>query len=38
MDPSDKLLYGALKTAVMIAGSDDFCVEFMQAFRAGRIE
>lgn len=38
MDPTDKLLCGALKAAVMIAGSDDFCVEFMQAFRAGRIE
>jgi len=38
MDPTDRLLYGALKAAVMIAGRDDFCVEFIQAFRAGRIE
>jgi 5-methyltetrahydrofolate--homocysteine methyltransferase len=38
MDPSDKLLYGSLKAAVMIAGRDDFCMEFIRAFRAGRIE
>ncbi len=38
MDPTDKLLYGALKAAVMIAGRDDFCMEFIQAFRAGRME
>lgn len=38
MDPTDKLLYGTLKAAVMVAGRDDFCMEFIQAFRAGRIE
>lgn len=38
MDPTDKLLYGAMKTAVMVSGRDDFCMEFIQAFRAGRIE
>ncbi|MFZ2447416.1 MAG: dihydropteroate synthase [Syntrophobacteraceae bacterium] len=38
LDPTDKLLFGALKAAVMIAGGDDFCMEFIQAFRAGRIE
>jgi cobalamin-dependent methionine synthase I len=38
MDPTDKMLCGALKAAVMIAGKDDFCMEFVEAFRAGRIE
>lgn len=38
MDPTDKQLYGALKAAVMIGGRDDFCLEFVDAFRAGRIE
>ncbi len=38
MDPTDKLLYGALRAAVMIAGRDDFCMEFIQAFRAGLLE
>jgi len=38
MDPTDKLLYSALKAAVLIAGNDYFCMEFIQAFRAGRIE
>ncbi len=38
MDPTDKPLYAALKTALMIAGRDDFCMDFIQAFRAGRIE
>ncbi|MHC1724791.1 MAG: methyltetrahydrofolate cobalamin methyltransferase [Syntrophobacteraceae bacterium] len=38
MDPTDKLLYGSLKAAVMIAGKDDYCMEFITAFRAGHIE
>ena len=38
MDPTDKLLYGALKAAIMIAGRDDFCMEFVGAFRADLIE
>ncbi len=38
MDPTDKLLYGALKAAVMITGRDDFCMDFIHAFRAGLIE
>jgi cobalamin-dependent methionine synthase I len=37
-DPTDKLLYSAFITAAMVAGKDDFCMQFMQAFRAGRIE
>lgn len=38
MDPTDKQLYGALRAAVMVAGRDDFCMEYIQAFRAGRLE
>ena len=37
MDPTD-ILYGALKAAIMVAGRDYFCMEFVGAFRADRIE
>lgn len=38
MDPTDNQLFAALKTAVMVSGRDDFCLEFIQAFRSGRLE
>jgi 5-methyltetrahydrofolate--homocysteine methyltransferase len=38
MDPTDKQLYGALKAALMLAGRDDFCMDYITAFRAGRFE
>jgi cobalamin-dependent methionine synthase I len=38
MDPTDKQLYGALKAAVTVAGRDEFCMELIKAFRAGRLE
>ncbi|MEN6439148.1 MAG: dihydropteroate synthase [Syntrophobacter sp.] len=38
MDPTDKLLYSAMRAAVMVAGRDEFCMEYIQAFRAGRLE
>jgi 5-methyltetrahydrofolate corrinoid/iron sulfur protein methyltransferase len=38
MDPTDKHLYGALKASMMLAGRDDFCMEYIRAFRAGRME
>ena len=37
MDPTDKELYGALKAAVMIAGSDEYCLEYLDAYRMGRL-
>ncbi len=38
MDPTDRQLYGSLKAAEALAGKDDFCIEYIQAFRAGRLE
>lgn len=38
MDPTDRQLYGSLRAAVAVAGKDDFCLEYIQAFRAGRLE
>jgi 5-methyltetrahydrofolate--homocysteine methyltransferase len=38
LDPTDKQLYGALKAAHMIAGKDEFCMEYISGFREGRIE
>jgi 5-methyltetrahydrofolate--homocysteine methyltransferase len=37
MDPTDKQLYAALKAAVMVMGKDDFCMEYITAFREGRL-
>jgi len=38
MDPTDKQLYSSLRAGVAIAGKDEFCMEFIRAFRAGRLE
>ena len=38
LDPTDKQLYGALMAALMVAGKDDFCMEYITAFREGRFE
>ena len=38
LDPTDMELSGALKTALMIAGRDEFCMEYISAFREGRFE
>ncbi len=37
LDPTDKELYSALRAALMVAGKDDFCVEYMKAFRKGHL-
>ncbi|EKD35876.1 MAG: hypothetical protein ACD_75C01740G0001, partial [uncultured bacterium] len=37
IDPTDKLLYAMLKAVTLIAGKDDFCMEYASAFRAGRV-
>ena len=31
-------LYGALRSAMMVAGKDDFCMNYITAFREGRLE
>lgn len=38
LDPTDKQLSGALKGALMIAGKDEFCMEYIAAIRKGRLE
>ncbi len=38
LDPTDKQLFGALKAALMITGKDEFCMEYITAFREGRLE
>jgi cobalamin-dependent methionine synthase I len=37
-DPTDKLLYAMLKAATVVAGKDDYCMDYICAFRAGRVE
>jgi 5-methyltetrahydrofolate--homocysteine methyltransferase len=38
LDPTDKQLFGALKAALVIAGNDEFCMQYITAFREGRLE
>jgi 5-methyltetrahydrofolate--homocysteine methyltransferase len=38
LDPTDKQLFGDLKAALMVAGKDEFCIEYIEGFRQGRFE
>jgi hypothetical protein len=38
IDPTDKLLFAMLKAVTLIAGKDDYCMDYIGAFREGRIE
>jgi len=38
LDPTDKQLYGALKASLIVVGRDEFCMEYINAFREGRFE
>lgn len=38
LDPTDKQLIGALKAALVVAGKDEFCLQYITAFRAGRFK
>jgi 5-methyltetrahydrofolate--homocysteine methyltransferase len=38
LDPTDKELYGSLKAALMVAGQDEFCMEYITGFRQGHFE
>ena len=38
LDPTDKPLYSALKAALMVNGKDDYCMEYITAFREGKLE
>lgn len=38
LDPTDPQLYAALKAALVLTGEDDFCMNYVSDFRAGRFE
>jgi 5-methyltetrahydrofolate--homocysteine methyltransferase len=38
LDPADKHLWAALKAALLVAGRDEFCADYLHAFRAGRLD
>jgi cobalamin-dependent methionine synthase I len=38
LDPTDKQLFGALKAALMIAGKDEFCMQYITGFREGKLD
>lgn len=38
IDPTDKQLYAMLKAATLVVGKDDFCMDYICAFREGRVE
>jgi cobalamin-dependent methionine synthase I len=38
IDPTDKLLYAMLKAVTLVVGKDDFCMDYIRAFRGGRLE
>jgi 5-methyltetrahydrofolate--homocysteine methyltransferase len=38
IDPTDKLLYAMLKAVTLVVGKDDFCMDYIRAFREGRLE
>ena len=37
-DPTDKQLFGALKSALLLMGKDEFATDYISAFRQGRLE
>jgi cobalamin-dependent methionine synthase I len=38
IDPTDKQLYAMLKAVTLVMGKDDFCMDYICAFREGRVE
>ena len=38
LDPTDKQLYGALKASLALVGKDEFCMDYIGAFREGLLE
>jgi 5-methyltetrahydrofolate corrinoid/iron sulfur protein methyltransferase len=37
LDPTDTLLYAALKAGLAVAGRDDYCMDYIAAFREARL-
>jgi len=38
LDPTDKQLFASLKAALSVNGKDDFCMNYITAFREGKLE
>ncbi|MFO7665148.1 MAG: dihydropteroate synthase [Desulfobacterales bacterium] len=38
LDPSDKQLLGVLRASLMLMGKDEYCMEYIKAFRKGLLE
>ena len=38
LDPTDKQLLSVLRAALMLIGKDEFCMEYIKAFRKGLLE
>ena len=38
IDPTDKQLFAMLKAVTAVAGKDDYCMDYIGAFRGGRLE
>jgi cobalamin-dependent methionine synthase I len=37
LDPTDKELYSSMKATLMVLGRDEFCMEYIRAYREGRL-
>lgn len=37
LDPTDKELYSAMKATLMVLGMDEYCLEYIRAYREGRL-
>lgn len=37
LDPTDDLLFGTLKAALALSGKDEYCMDYIAAFREGRL-
>ncbi|MBU0732707.1 MAG: dihydropteroate synthase [Proteobacteria bacterium] len=38
LDPTDNALFGALKAALAVAAKDEYCIDYIAAFREGRLD
>lgn len=38
IDPTDRSLYAMVKAVTLVTGKDDFCMNYIRAFREGRLE
>ena len=38
LDPTDNHLFGALKAALALISKDEYCIDYIGAFREGRLD